>query len=69
MSVQWTFLESWLFKRLLQQLQILDVKILIKFRGFLEFLMMYIYSLVRAFNSYLLDSPILCYFIVYIFRS
>ena len=51
MSVQWTFLESWLFKRLLQQLQILDVKILIKFRGFLEFLMMYIYSLVRAFNS------------------
>ena len=36
-------------------------------QGILEFLMMYIYSLVRVFNNQLLDSPILCYFIMYIY--
>ena len=35
--VQWTFLKSGLLKRLLQQLQILDVKILFIFKGFYSF--------------------------------
>ena len=30
--------------------------------------MMYIHSLVRVVNNLVLDSPILCYFIMYIFR-
>ena len=38
-------------------------------QGILEFLMMYIYSLVRVFNNQLLDSPILFYVIMYIFHS